>query len=866
MRLRLKTLLVLIITCFITCNFSFVIFADEEYKVVDESTGEVIETFSNYSSANYYYNSNVDEYDNLVLYHGDSVIKMEYGIVEFVTDNSCSLNVGYYSNIRKSNTSINGCYGIDGAYLYSSDSGNTVYFKAFGDVGSTSFDDVILHPLEKLDVRASTYANIDGVFYHQIKTQLNSDYYSLYPLDDKLDYLEDNVDYYSYDGHYFYSDFKTMIDDYNNDTYENSVNYESPYYNYYQHLPYRSLSNYSYTDLENYYYDTLKISDKLYSYDDQANDGANDVVNASQYYDEIENFFINQNLYGTNAMFLISTANLESSTGKSYKSFSENKLYNNVAYDSENETTNDRYNSIANSIYSYSKYYVSDKYSNYRSDNYAGTYLGNKLGGINLNYSLDSYYGEKIASNYYLLDKTLGYKDKNSYALGIVSGDSIRFYRDENLSKKYFTITNIYNYSLIILEELDDSYEVQIDPSFDSDYYYDFSSSIAYVDKDVFDLIFNEENIHENNLLAITCKNNVDDDEFEINVLDGSDYALYHKEIDGYEFVSYKQEDDYYLATYKKISDINILNGISSFTNLENGKIEILYEDGSSCKKKINSNMLYVEDDVTYINYCGVKKEIKVNESSTISNISTLIGDLDLSDLNNAKKIKEEIISNDYDFDFDSVRKLDETLYEEYKNDMKFHIVDNDYDLSVSGMSLSKVSDTSYNKFDTYYISIKKDNYDSSIENLANAYGFAIDDCFSISFSYNFNKLDDDGVMVYSIKPNDKTVDKIYSIYRIDGDKIVKCKTIQTSSYVKFLSKKAGKFILLSKDSSNNYDLEDYYENLNAENNSPDLHYMFLYGCALFAVIVYGLINIVLYMVLNKNIKNDGMKKIMSIK
>ena len=47
-------------------------------------------------------------------------------------------------------------------------------------------------------------------------------------------YLTPGTIYYSYDGHYFYTSYAAMIDDYKNNRYSNAVNASQPYYNYYQ--------------------------------------------------------------------------------------------------------------------------------------------------------------------------------------------------------------------------------------------------------------------------------------------------------------------------------------------------------------------------------------------------------------------------------------------------------------------------------------------------------------------------------------------------------------------------------------------------------------------------------------------------------
>ena len=76
---------------------AFDVHAEDEYTVYDASNGEVIETFERYNSALNFYNNNLEDYENLVLAQGDTVLFMEYGIVEFQTNDECSLNVGYRS-------------------------------------------------------------------------------------------------------------------------------------------------------------------------------------------------------------------------------------------------------------------------------------------------------------------------------------------------------------------------------------------------------------------------------------------------------------------------------------------------------------------------------------------------------------------------------------------------------------------------------------------------------------------------------------------------------------------------------------------------------------------------------------------------
>lgn len=879
--------------CILTfvCSINLNVHADdEEYVVADVSSGskEIIDSFTSFSSANSFYNRNIDEYDNLVLYENDRVLKMEYGIVEFVTNDECSLNIEYRSTIKNESTSINGCYGKDAAYLYSSNNANTVYFKYSDDIGYTSIDDVILHPYELLDVRVSSYANIDGLFYHQIKTQLELDYYSnVLQIDLSLDYLDNNKNYYSYDGHYFYDDFKMMIDDYNNETYENSINFENPYYNYYQYLSLRSLTNYDYSEIESYFYDTLMIKDKIYYYDDQVKDGANDVVNRSQYYGELSSFVEYQDIYGVNALNSIAIANLESSYGKNYNSFVSNNLFNHAAYTTDEERNNNRFDSISDSILSHDKYYISDRYSNYRSANYYGTYLGNKLSGINVNYSLDAYWGEKVASNYLQMDNSMGLKDYNNYAIGIIKGAGrINFYKDVELSSLKFRISGIDNYSLIILEDLGEVYKVQVDPSFNSDYLYDFENSTAYISKKYFDVIINEDKIHNNDLVEVTYS--YMGQSSTIKALNGTNPILNNTlSIAGYDIDTINQGDDgIYNVSYKKISSIEINNPIvdtieqGSYLDLRDASIIIYYEDGSKKEVSINTDMVsYIdvnqegEHELT-ITYNGVTTTQTINISSELkqlhNNISELI-DSNIESYKNErsynsadiKRIKENLNKVDYIYDFSKTREIDAILLDEYRSKAYYTIDDNKYDLSISGLTLSLADKDITDSFklfvDTYYVHVKEiDNANKEkLEQLASAYGFEVVDYLSIGYSLNMNSIDQTGAVVISIKPTDKQTNKTYTVYRIDdnGD-IVKCKTTQTNNYIQFLTKKSGSFAILAKDSVNNYDLPDTYENITSLNSDPDFHGIFMQGSFELLLIIYGFICILWYVRINKKTVN----------
>lgn len=859
-----------------------------EYLIVDTSNKEkkIIENYDDFDSANYYYLNHLDDYDNLVLYKGDEVLKMEYGIVEFNSDDACQLNLEYYSILNKEKTSINACYGVDGAYLYSSDDASRVYFKYSGDIGYINKEDVKLHPYELIDKRISNYENINGILNHKIKTQLELDYYAYaLELDDSLSFLKDNQDYYSYDGHYFYDNFYKMIDDYQNDNYDHSINFNNPYYNYYQYLPYRSLTNYDYKEIEDYFYNTLMIDGKLDYYDDLAKDGANDVVNKSQYYGDLKAFFQYQNLYGVNALMALAVSVNESSYGKSFKAYSQNNLFTNSAYDSDEERINNHYSSIEDSIYAYFKYYVSDRYCNYRNSLYHGSFFGNKLSGMNKEYSIDAYWGEKAASNYFKIDKALNSKDYNSYALGIINNkDRLNFYSNEDLNKQRFNIININDYSLIILNEGQDYYKVQVDPSFNSEYLYDFDECNAYIRKDNFDYLFNEEKIHENEMIEIIFDLNegeiIDKNVLNIKVLKGLTPIIVDPKYDGYEFVGFNEElikaenNKTYYAEYKKIKDIKLNNKINNtielgkYFDLRDIYLTITYEDNHKKRIPVDSNMLRniniykAGKQSLTITYKGLSIIEDIDVSKYLNDINKQTNELikeNIDNYLNDSSINEKdlnIIKNNldlinYSYDFKEIRILDEMLLK-INEDTNYHIDNNEYDLSISGMALSFQTTNRLFLFkpfiDIYHVNIKRINNNDRLNKIGLAYGFKKVDCFKISFERNLVNTTNTKPLIISLKIDDKDAYKTYVVYRLDeNNDVIKCRTTQSKSYIQFLTDKPGKFILLVKDNVNDYDIEDYKENLNSLNNSINYQGFVVVGTLGLAIIIYGIILIIVY-------------------
>ena len=831
---------------------------------VYDSSNNINEKFSDYYDALSFYEDNIDEADNLLLSKNDKLIKMEYGIVSFNTNKACDINVEYRSKSKGTFDYLNGCYGNDAAYLNSDDYG--VYFKISDDIGYANIDDVTLIPYERINYGVSSYQIRENGLFHNIKANANYAYYSYsINLGDKPKYLENNKEYFSYDGHYFYDNFLAMLSDYHDGTYENAINKE-PYYNYYQYLPYRSMSNITSVELEDYLTNTLGITAKLDSYNDLSNDGANDDVNRSQLYGEVDNFFVNESIYGTNSLMLLANAIVDSNYGKSASSYYNNSLYTNMAFDSDSQRENNHYDSISNSIYSFAKYFISNIYGDYRRITYHGTNFGSKLGGMNVEYSLDPYYGEKCASNYYTIDKALGFKDKDSYALAIVNDKDVSFYKDEEASKFYYKVEDIAELSMIVLEECENTFKIQMDFSNSTDGTYDFEKCVAYIKKDDIDYLINKSNINEPtyshgyydfNGGTFNGKKGV-----KIQSKNGNQLNIVPIK-EGYDFVKYDKDN---IAQYKEIKNISLVGNIypylyqDAYLDISNASLKINYSSGGSKTIDITSdNISYYDnkyDDIVPIeivyNGVSIDYDISVLDNSLYEEVKNASKD---DNLQSALFVKENMNKTNYVLSMEEIIKNDRQI--KNNNGYNYHVYDNNSDVSVSGMALSLdepfISSIIYK--DTYYLEVKNLSKKTlnKLSAYASAYGFEIEDSYNLNFELNYSDIKQNGPVVIKSKIN-QTNNKVYSVYYLEADgDIVKCQTGFSSDYVYFIANKEGDYMVLSLDWPNTFTTFDANQNVSYLNNDPDNHQIIREVFLFVVLMLLGLINIFVdYIIKNK--------------
>ena len=218
--------------------------------------------------------------------------------------------------------------------------------------------------------------------------------HSKYIVDNAKNYIDAGmqvgVKYYSNDGINYYSDY-------------NLKNKVATVYNYYQFLPLRTHTNLTVEDFDNY---IAKLKGD-----------ASVLVGQGKY------FLRGQNAYGANAVTVYAMACLESAYGTSGYARNRNNLFGWSAYDdSPDDATS--FSSVKVCVYEQMGRNL-NWFLDFTNRRYFGYAVGNKGSGINVQYASDPYWGIKIASISYNIDKFANnyngnLKDYNTYTLAFV--------------------------------------------------------------------------------------------------------------------------------------------------------------------------------------------------------------------------------------------------------------------------------------------------------------------------------------------------------------------------------------------------------------------------------------------------------------
>lgn len=857
----------------------------EDFSIVSIEGDSIIElsTAKNYKNALVIYNREAPNYNNVAIVQNGKVLQAEYGIIAVKSTPACDYNVEFKNVIDNGANYVNGCYGVDAAYLGTNEDGTKAMMMISGVVGWVNMDDVTIYPLEMLPSRISTYVVKDGYLYHQIKQSFTSDLYSaLINVGIAPAYLESDIEYYSYDGHYFYNHdaLAIMLDDYKASSHASSVNPYEPYYNYYQFVSHRTLTNVTVEEILDYFRNTLQLGHTITNYLDMDKDSADDTLNRSQFYDEEDAFFQYQYQYGANALMMIGLAMNETATGRSSLAFTRNNLFGHAAYDSDVEKNASRYFEVNSSIYSHAKYYISGSYANPFRFQFHGSFFGNKANGMNVSYASDPYWGEKAAQFYMNIDKAFGSKDYNSVALGIkTSTDDVKVYQyDSTTSTILYSTGKNPDFSFVILDTITnaegDWYKVQSEATLNDEskvdmiYYYDYSNYVAYIKQSDVQVLMNIDKLGQKELVEVTFDANGGhfQDEttnitYQLEV--GRTPVIEVPEKENAYFIGWDKdvapinEKTTYVAQYKDVASIEMKTLPLQYfewndrINIDGGTVQIHFVDGSSKDIELSTSMisnfdLKTEGEQEVIVTIGgtttsygitVDKELdtirqELKEEITLvldemSEIETLTDEQVERVLTLKKRMDEYMVPY---LTQPQLRALDGIIYKAINHRIHYVIYDNDLDASISGLSLSIDLGDSLDKNllkDTIKL-IVKNSINSSHEKLmsrvAEGNGYKVIDTFAIKTQKNLDNFELNTPVLISIKkPEGAQSNELFTVLLYENGEVIKCYTKQTNNYIQFMTPSIGEFMLVSRTTTNEYIIDDVVETVRVDNSDADI-------------------------------------------
>ena len=115
--------------------------------------------------------------------------------------------------------------------------------------------------------------------------------------------------------------------------------------------------------------------------------------------------------YGVNALYLVAHSALESAWGRSKIAKDKNNFFGISAYDDTPYTSATKFDDVDSGIMGAARW-INSRYLHNSGYPANGAYLGNKVGGMNVNYATAPYWGESIASIMFSANEKLGRKDR----------------------------------------------------------------------------------------------------------------------------------------------------------------------------------------------------------------------------------------------------------------------------------------------------------------------------------------------------------------------------------------------------------------------------------------------------------------------
>ncbi|NCB33997.1 MAG: hypothetical protein EOM64_09015 [Erysipelotrichia bacterium] len=152
--------------------------SDNLFHLVDFAGGSEISSFETYAEAANEFETVKEDYDNTGIVLNQKVLLAEYATAIIRSTDACEVNVTYTEDISGEQGYINGCYGIDAAYLTTDSNASKAEFMISGVKGWASIDDITIVPIQNITFRMTVYSVENKRLYHEIKTEIPISYFS----------------------------------------------------------------------------------------------------------------------------------------------------------------------------------------------------------------------------------------------------------------------------------------------------------------------------------------------------------------------------------------------------------------------------------------------------------------------------------------------------------------------------------------------------------------------------------------------------------------------------------------------------------------------------------------------------------------
>ena len=413
--------------------------------------------------------------DNLVIVGNRKIVDAKYALIDYDQLTATGYTSVYSDkNLSTEITYIRGGNSDDAVFLELDPGTGRIKIKVSGTVGwikKYENEATMSYPLYDIVplswVKSPSYYQVtsNDLIHHLPLNVYNTKGEYQLVIGKKPSMLNEGT-YYSYDGNYFYTDLKQMINDYKQNTYQNAVNKDNPFYNYYQYLSFRTKTNYNAANINQFI-------------DARTSNASSKLKNTGDYFIE------NQNNYGINAIIMLAIGINESGYGNSNIAQTKNNLFGLNAIDKTPGESANYFASVSDCISEFAYVWLDYGYVQPGDYRFRGANLGNKGVGLNIKYASDPYWGEKAAQYYYDLDKYYGFQDYEAYTIAVLNNN----YTDTVYPKKTPGGLNVsssfYQYKVagtpvVILEEVTGPdvngnttwYKIMSDPTLDSNLEY----------------------------------------------------------------------------------------------------------------------------------------------------------------------------------------------------------------------------------------------------------------------------------------------------------------------------------------------------------------------------------------------------------